>query len=158
MYSNHSWMVLASRLLMIALLIIIAICRSSTLPLGAPFVDFLVFHFRFIYRFSFIASMLLVGWQEGHPTCKILVVVINFTGDLYYNRYWHLRSHDNVTVQGEVCLRQRDSSWSLDRCFISANGIYYREMLVGGTEGVQVHDPCSLTVVSYKWVIEWLIG
>jgi len=90
MYSNYSWMVLASRLLMIALLIIIAICRSSTLPLGAPFVDFLVFHFRFIYRFSFIASMLLVGWQEGHPTCKILVVVINFTGDLYYNRYWHL--------------------------------------------------------------------
>ena len=50
-----------------------------------------------------------------------------------------------VPIQ-EVCLRQRDNSRSLERCFVAVDGICFREMLVGGTAEVQVHDPCILTL------------
>jgi len=55
-----------------------------------------------------------------------------------------LRSRDNVTMHG-VCLRQRDNSRSLERCFVAVDGICFREMLVCGTEVVQLRDPCTLT-------------
>ena len=49
-----------------------------------------------------------------------------------------------VTTHG-LCLRQRDNSRSLERCFVAVDGISCREMLVGGTAEVQVRDPCTLT-------------
>jgi len=60
-----------------------------------------------------------------------------------------LWSRDNVTVDG-ICLRQRDNSWSLERCFVAVDGICFREMLVGGiveVQRLQARDPCSPTIV-----------
>jgi len=60
-----------------------------------------------------------------------------------------LRSRDDVTMH-EICLRQRDNSRSLERCFVALCGICHREMLVGGTAEVQVRDSCTLTVEEHS--------
>ena len=53
-----------------------------------------------------------------------------------------------VTIHG-LCLRQRDNSGSLERCFVAVDGICCREILDGGTADVQniVRDSCTLTYI-----------
>ena len=48
-----------------------------------------------------------------------------------------------------ICLRQRDNSRSLERCFVAVDGICCRRMLVEGTAEVQVRDPCTLAEVAH---------